>query len=77
MGTNALAVTFVAAHTLSARSFVLPRGHVLEVENASRTSFVRLLIDGAEEPEPPPGDPLVASAYGRRARTWRCCPASR
>ncbi len=67
-GTNALAVTFVSAHTLSARSFVLPRGHVLEVENASRTSLVRLLIDGAEELEPyPPGD-RVRLTYGR-ART--------
>jgi hypothetical protein len=41
---------------------------VLEVENASRTSSVRLLIDGAEEPEPyPPGD-KVCLTYGR-ART--------
>ena len=64
--TNALAVTFVVAHTLSARSFVLPRGHVLEIENASRTSFVRLLIDGAGETEPlPRGGPLCLTTAAR------------
>ncbi len=47
-GVEALGVTFVAPHTLTARPLVLPRGAVVEVANRARELTVRLILDGVQ-----------------------------
>ena len=45
-GLDALAVTFIAPHSLHARPLVVPRGLDLEVRNRSADVPVRVLVDG-------------------------------
>jgi NAD+ kinase len=45
-GLEAMAITFVAPHSLHARPLVLPRGHDLTVTNRSRAQHVTVLVDG-------------------------------
>jgi NAD+ kinase len=45
-GLDALCVTFVAPHSLAVRSFVLPAGSPIAVENARDDAPVQLVIDG-------------------------------
>jgi NAD+ kinase len=45
-GLDAMAITFVAPHSLHARPLVLPRGHDLTVTNRSREQPVTVLVDG-------------------------------
>jgi NAD+ kinase len=45
-GLDAMAITFVAPHSLHARPLVLPRGHDLTVTNRSRAQPVTVLVDG-------------------------------
>ena len=47
-GVEALGVTFVAPHTLTARPLVLPRGARVEVANRARELTVRLILDGVQ-----------------------------
>ena len=47
-GVEAMGVTFVAPHTLTARPLVLPRGAVVEVANRARELTVRLILDGVQ-----------------------------
>ena len=47
-GVEALGVTFVAPHTLTARPLVLPRGSCVEVTNRASTLTVRLILDGVQ-----------------------------
>jgi NAD+ kinase len=45
-GLEAMAITFVAPHSLHARPLVLPRGHDLNVTNRSPAQHVTVLVDG-------------------------------
>jgi NAD+ kinase len=45
-GLEAMAITFVAPHSLHARPLVLPRGHDLTVTNGSRAQHLTVLVDG-------------------------------
>jgi NAD+ kinase len=45
-GLDAMAITFVAPHSLHARPLVLPRGHDLTVTNRSPSQHVTVLVDG-------------------------------
>ena len=45
-GLEAMAITFVAPHSLHARPLVLPRGHDLTVTNHSAAQHVTVLVDG-------------------------------
>jgi NAD+ kinase len=45
-GLQAMAITFVAPHSLHARPVVVPRGHELTVSNRSPDAAVTVLVDG-------------------------------
>jgi NAD+ kinase len=45
-GVEALCTTFVAPHSLTARSLVVPRGSRIEIENHSRGIEARVALDG-------------------------------
>jgi NAD+ kinase len=45
-GLDGLVVTFVAPHSLTARSLVLPRGHVIVIENRGDGTAARIVLDG-------------------------------
>ena len=45
-GLDALAVTFIAAHSLHARPLVVPRGRDVEIENRSADVPATVLVDG-------------------------------
>ncbi len=45
-GIDAMAITFVAPHSLEARPVVVPRGYELRVENLTRDGDVSVIVDG-------------------------------
>ena len=53
-GLDAMAVTFIAPHSLHARPLVVPRGLEVTVRNATRDVSVSLLVDGHRVSEVPP-----------------------
>ena len=53
-GLDAMAVTFIAPHTLDARPLVVPRGLEVTVRNATRDVSISLLVDGHRVSEVPP-----------------------
>jgi NAD+ kinase len=54
-GLDAMAVTFVAPHSLQARPFVIPRGRDLVITNETADVWVTALADGHVFSEIPPG----------------------
>ena len=54
-GLEAMAITFVAPHSLHARPLVLPRGHDLTVTNRSAEQQVTVLVDGSSVADLAPG----------------------
>jgi NAD+ kinase len=54
-GLEAMAITFVAPHSLHARPLVLPRGHDLIVTNRSAEQHVTVLVDGRPVADLAPG----------------------
>ena len=54
-GIDAMAISFVAPHTLEARPVVVPRGYELHVENRTRGGSVTVLVDGRPCQELEPG----------------------
>ncbi|HXV56548.1 MAG TPA: NAD(+)/NADH kinase [Gaiellaceae bacterium] len=54
-GLEAMAMTFVAPHSLRARAVVVPRGHDLRVTNRSAELPVAVLVDGREVGSLEPG----------------------
>jgi len=58
-GIDAMAITFVAPHSLHARPFVVPRGRDVVVWNRTPDVPVAVLVDGHEIAEPPPGGRIV------------------
>jgi NAD+ kinase len=55
-GLDAMAVTFIAPHSLHARPFVVPRGPEVTVRNATADVPVTLLVDGHSVGEAQPGE---------------------
>jgi NAD+ kinase len=60
-GLEAMAITFVAPHSLHARPLVLPRGHDLGVTNRSSAQDLTVLVDGKSVGTLAPGDQLSVS----------------
>jgi NAD+ kinase len=59
-GLDGLVVTFVAPHSLTARSLVLPRGNVIVIENRGEGTPARIVLDGqVVEPELQPGERIT------------------
>src|SRR5579862_227608 len=64
-GVDAMAITFIAPHSLHARPLVVPRGAPLSVRNATMDVSVCVLVDGHQVAELAPGAE-VSIALGRR-----------
>jgi NAD+ kinase len=60
-GLDAMAITFVAPHSLHARPLVVPRGNDLAVTNRSAAQDVTVLVDGNSVGELEPGARLSVS----------------
>ena len=60
-GLEAMAITFVAPHSLHARPLVLPRGHDLNVTNRSAAQHVTVLVDGKSVGDLSPGAGITVS----------------
>ena len=58
-GLDAMAVTFIAPHSLHARPFVVPRGAEVTVRNATADVAVTLLVDGQRVAEAQPGEEVA------------------
>ena len=58
-GLDAMAVTFIAPHSLHARPLVLPRGAELSVRNATADVGAAVLVDGHREADIPPDGRLA------------------
>ncbi len=58
-GLDALAVTFIAPHSLHARPFVVPRGAEVTVRNATLDVVASLLVDGQRVAEIKPGSEVA------------------
>ena len=54
-GLDAMALTFVAPHSLTARPFVVPRGHDLHVWNRTADVGCTVLVDGHQVADAGPG----------------------
>jgi NAD+ kinase len=66
-GLDAMAVTFVAPHSLDARPLVVPRGRELAVTNRSEDVAATVLADGHRVGELEPGDGVVARLAEERS----------
>ena len=66
-GLDAMAVTFVAPHSLHARPFVVPRGRELAVTNRSEDVAATVLVDGHRVRELGPGEKVVARLAEERS----------
>jgi NAD+ kinase len=55
-GLDAMAVTFIAPHSLDARPFVVPRGAEVTVRNATMSVAAALLVDGHRVADVAPGE---------------------
>jgi len=60
-GLDAMAVTFIAPHSLHARPFVVPRGAEVTAHNATVGVTATLLVDGQRVAEVKPGDEVAIS----------------
>jgi NAD+ kinase len=58
-GLDAMAITFVAPHSLHARPLVAPRGRDLEITNATPATALTLIVDGLSIGELAPGESAV------------------
>ncbi len=66
-GLDAMAVTFVAPHSLHGRPLVVPRGRELAVTNRSADVSATVLADGHRVGEVGPGDGVVARLAEERS----------
>ena len=53
---DAMAITFIAPHSLHARPMVVPRGSTLTIRNATADVGCTVLVDGQRRAELQPGD---------------------
>jgi NAD+ kinase len=66
-GLDAMAVTFIAPHSLEARPLVVPRGLEVTIRNATLDVSVSLLVDGHLVSEIPPNGEAVVSLADERS----------
>jgi NAD+ kinase len=66
-GLDAMAITFIAPHSLHARPMVVPRGRTLTIRNQTAAVACALLVDGHHTAELAPG--ASADVYLCEART--------
>jgi NAD+ kinase len=66
-GLDAMAVTFVAPHSLNARPLVVPRGSELIIWNRTPDVPTTALVDGHHVGDLPPGGRAVARVGGQRS----------
>ena len=67
-GIDAMAITFVAPHSLHARPLVVPRGLVLRITNRTSDVPVAVLVDGHPVAELAPSEFLEAGLGEQRSR---------
>jgi NAD+ kinase len=67
-GLDALAVTFIAAHSLHARPLVVPRGRDVEIENRTADVPAQVLVDGRPVTKLAGGERVVARLGEERTR---------
>jgi len=66
-GLDAMAITFVAPHSLDARPLVVPRGRALTVTNRTADVGATVLVDGQRVHELAPGDRVEAELSEQRS----------
>jgi NAD+ kinase len=66
-GVDAMAITFIAPHSLHARPLVVPRGSPLTVRNATSDVAVCVLVDGHQVAQMKAGDEIVIALGGQRS----------
>jgi NAD+ kinase len=66
-GLDAMAVTFIAPHSLHARPMVVPRGLELEIRNTTHNLGASVLVDGHAVAEPEGPVPITIRLGERRA----------
>jgi len=66
-GLDAMAVTFIAPHSLHARPFVVPRGAEVTVRNATVDVAAALLVDGQRVAEIAPGEDVAIYLCDQRS----------
>jgi NAD+ kinase len=66
-GLDAMAITFIAPHSLDARPLVVPHGAELTVRNASADVEAAVLIDGQQAGDLPPGESLAITLGEQRS----------
>ena len=66
-GLDAMAITFVAPHSLHARPLVVPRGQALTVTNRTPDVGATVLVDGQRVYELAPGDWVAAELSAERS----------
>jgi NAD+ kinase len=66
-GLDAMAITFIAPHSLDARPFVVPRGAEVTVRNATVDVPAALLADGQRIAEIPPGEDVAIYLADQRS----------
>ena len=66
-GLDAMAVTFIAPHSLHARPFVVPRGAEVTAQNATVDVPASLLVDGQRVAEVAPGEDVAIYLCNERS----------
>jgi NAD+ kinase len=66
-GVDAMAVTFIAPHSLHARPLVVPRGSPLTVKNATADVSVCVLVDGHQVADMNPGDEITIALGNQKS----------
>jgi NAD+ kinase len=66
-GVDAMAITFIAPHSLHARPLVVPRGSPLTVRNATSDVAVCVLVDGHQVAQMKAGDEIAIALGGQRS----------
>jgi NAD+ kinase len=66
-GLDAMAITFIAPHSLDARPFVVPSGMELMVQNATVAVAAALLVDGQRVAECGPGETVAMRLADERS----------
>jgi NAD+ kinase len=66
-GLDAMAITFIAPHSLHARPLVVPRGATLTIRNATADVSMGILVDGHRVADMPPGAEITIHLSGQRS----------
>ena len=66
-GLDAMAITFIAPHSLHARPLVVGRGSALTVRNETADVSVSLLVDGSRVADMGPGDEIAIALGAERS----------